>query len=224
MMNPETKLLLLLCLAGLCAVLSPWWAWLRLQSLEKKHGRKLLVRGINGEQAAKIILLRGEIPQVEVDETSLLFANYYAPHEPAIKLSSKIYHGKRLFDVARAARLAGHALQHRDRLFGKLSAWDALITFWGNLWPILLLLSFFFRGKWIYVWVALSVIAIVMTLIHFSKHQLVRDAAQRGRIALEEARLLDGHPKNEVEAAFLATRLDHLAIPFSRTWWGYAFF
>ncbi len=224
MMNPETKLLLLLCLAGLCAVLSPWWAWLRLQSLEKKHGRKLLVRGINGEQAAKIILLRGEIPQVEVDETSLLFANYYAPHEPAIKLSSKIYHGKRLFDVARAARLAGHALQHRDRQFGKLSAWDALITFWGNLWPILLLLSFFFRGKWIYVWVTLSVIAIVMTLIHFSKHQLVRDAAHRGRIALEEARLLDGHPKNEVEAAFLATRLDHLAIPFSRTWWGYAFF
>lgn len=223
-MNPETKLLLLVCLAGLCAVLSPWWAWLRLQSLEKKHGKKLLVRGINGEQAAKIILLRGEIPQVEVDETSLLFANYYAPHEPAIKLSSKIYHGKKLFDIARAARLAGHALQHRDQQLGKLSAWDALITFWGNLWPILFLLSFFVRGKWIYVWVALSVIAIVMTLIHFAKHQLVRDAAKRGQIALEEAKLLDGHPKNEVEAAFLATRLDHLAIPFSRTWWGYAFF
>jgi hypothetical protein len=43
-------------------------------------------------------------------------------------------------------------------------------------------------------------------------------------MALEEARLLDGHPENEVKAAFLATRLDHLAIPFSRTWWGYLFF
>lgn len=223
-MNPETKLLLLVCLAGLCAVLSPWWAWLRLQSLEKKHGRKLLVRGITGEQAAKIILLRGEISQVDVDETSLLFPNYYAAHEPALKLSSKVYHGKRLFDVARAARLAGHALQHRDQQFGKLSAWDALITLWGNLWPILLVLSLFARGKWIYLWAVISVVSIIITLIHFSKHQLVRDAARRGKMALEDAKLLDGHPPEEMEAAFLATRLDHLAIPFSRTWWGYAFF
>jgi len=223
-MNLETKLLLLICLAGLCAILTPWWAWLRLQSLEKKYGKKLLVRGINGEQAAKIILLRGEIPQVDVDETSLVFANYYAAHEPALKLSSSVYHGKRLFDIARAARLAGHALQHRDRQFGKLSSWDALITLWGNLWPVLLVLTFFARGKWIIPWAALSVVAMIMTLIHLSKHQLVRDAAQRGQMALEEARLLDGHPENEVKAAFLATRLDHLAIPFSRTWWGYLFF
>jgi hypothetical protein len=98
------------------------------------------------------------------------------------------------------------------------------MTFWGNLWPVLLVLTFFARGKWIIPWAALSVVAIIMTLIHFSKHQLVRDAARRGQMALEEARLLDGHPENEVKAAFLATRLDHLAIPFSRTWWGYLFF
>ncbi|NBV39175.1 MAG: hypothetical protein EBS00_06400, partial [Verrucomicrobia bacterium] len=67
----------------------------------------------------------------------------------SLKLSSSIYHGKRLFDVARAARLAGHALQHRDRQFGKLTSWDALITLWGNLWPVLLVLTFFAQGKWI---------------------------------------------------------------------------
>jgi hypothetical protein len=72
-MNPETKLIALLIPMGCLAWISPWLAWLKIQSLEKKHGGKLLVRGISGEQAAKIILLRGEISQVSVDESSLLF-------------------------------------------------------------------------------------------------------------------------------------------------------
>ena len=109
-MAPETKILLLVCLFGGLALAAPWIAWRRLKALEAKFGRVLLVRGINGEQAAKIILLRGEIPQVDVDESHVLFADNYSPGEPAIKLSSQIYYGKRLFDVARAARLAGHAL------------------------------------------------------------------------------------------------------------------
>ena len=100
-MNPETKLLGLLILMGIFAGLSPWLAWRKIQALEKKHGAKLLVRGITGEQAAKIILLRGGISQVNVDETSLIFSNHYAAHEPAIKLSSDVYYGKRLFDIDR---------------------------------------------------------------------------------------------------------------------------
>jgi hypothetical protein len=29
---------------------------------------------------------------------------------------------------------------------------------------------------------------------------------------------LDGHPDEEVDAAFLAARLDHMALPYSKTW------
>ena len=36
-----------------------------------------------------------------------------------------------------------------------------------------------------------------------------------GRMA---AKLLDGHPEEEIEAAFLAARLDHMALPYSKTW------
>ena len=218
-MNPETKLIIIVAVMGGIGLLSPWLAWVRLQALEKKHGRKLLVRGINGEQAAKIILLRGEIPQVDVDETSLIFSNHYSAHEPAIKLSSEVYHGKRLFDVARAARLAGHALQHRDHKLSGIGSWDAFIVLWGNAWPLLLSLTFISGGRWAFSLLAFSITALVITIGHFTRHQVVRDAARRGQIALSEARLLDGHPNDEVEAAFLASRLDHLALPFTRTWW-----
>jgi len=219
-MAPDTKLLILVCLLGALAVAAPWIAWRRLKGLERKFGRVLLVRGINGEQAAKIVLLRGEIPQVDVDETHVLFADNYSPGEPAIKLSSEVYHGRRLFDVARAARLAGHALQHRDRKLGRLASWDAFVVLWGNGWPILLIALIASHGRPLITMSVFALIAGTVTLVHFVKHGQVRDAARRAHRSLAEAKLLDGHPEEEIEAAFLATRLDHLALPFTKTWMG----
>lgn len=223
-MHPETKLLVLLILMGVFAWVSPWLAWRKILALEKKHGAKLLVRGITGEQAAKIILLRGEISQVNVDETSLIFSNHYSAHEPAIKLSSEVYYGKRLFDVARAARLAGHALQHRDRQYGKLSAWESLIIFWGNTWPLFILLSLFSKSRIVSAIVVFAVITTFLTVMHFLKYTQVRDAAARGEIILTEAKLLEGHPTEEIESGFQVACLDYLALPYTRTWWRWMFF
>jgi Zn-dependent membrane protease YugP len=195
-------------------------AWWRLRRLEKKYGSTLLVRGISGAQAARIILLRGEIPQVGVDETTVALNDYYSAFEPAIKLSPDVYNGKRLFDVARAARLAGHALQHRDGKLGNLASWDSFMILWGNAWPILLMLSLTSKGRsFVYILIAFAVLAGVLTLAHLAKHQLVTDAARRGRRELNEAHLLEGHPPKEIEAAFLCSQLEHLALPYSRTWW-----
>ena len=223
-MNPETKLLGLLILMGIFAGLSPWLAWRKIKALEKKHGSKLLVRGITGEQTAKIILLRGGVSQVNVDETSVIFSNQYSAHEPAIKLSSKVYYGKRLFDIARAARLAGHALQHRDRLYGKLSAWESLIIFWGNTWPLFVLLSLLGKSRFLSAVVVFAVITTFLIVMHFLKYSQIRDAAARGEIVLTEAKLLEGHPTEEIDAAFKAACLDYLALPYTRTWWRWMFF
>ncbi|MBJ7494300.1 MAG: zinc metallopeptidase [Opitutales bacterium] len=222
-MNPETKLLVLLILIGIFAGLSPWLAWRKIQALEKKHGSKLLVRGITGEQAAKIILLRGGISQVNVDETSVIFSNQYSAHEPAIKLSSEVYYGKRLFDVARAARLAGQALQHRDRQYGKLGVWESLIVFWGNTWPLFILLSLLGKSRFLSAVVVFAVITTFLTVVHFLKYAQVRDAAARGEIVLTEAKLLEGHPTEEIDSAFKVACLDYLALPYTRTWWRWMF-
>lgn len=224
-MNLEFKILLLFCLAGIFSLGLPWLAWRRLLRLERKYGNILLVRGVTGAQAARIILLRGEIPQVDVDESALAVTDFYSAHEPAIKLSPAVYEGKRLFDVARAARLAGHALQHRDRQLGNLAAWDSFIILWGNAWPILLgLLLFATKGRFMLVAAGFAIAASLLAATHLLKHKLVQDAARRGRHELEGAKLLDGHPEKEIAAAFLASRLEHLSLPFSRTWWRLIFF
>jgi Zn-dependent membrane protease YugP len=218
-MNPEFKILLLFCLAGLFALGLPWWAWRRVRSLEKKYGRILLVRGVSGAQAARIVLLRGEVPQVDVDESDLAVTDFYSAFEPAIKLSSGVYSGKRLFDVARAARLAGHALQHRDRKLGGLASWDSFMILWGNAWPVLLVvLVLATKGRFMWAALGFALLAVLLAVGHLLKHTHVQDAARRGRRELEGAKLLDGHPEEEIEAAFLAARLDHLALPYSKTW------
>lgn len=224
-MDLETRLVVLVCLMGGLALAVPGIAWARLRGLHARHGRKLLVRGVTGAQAARVILLRGEIEQVDVDETSVAVTDFYSAFEPALKLSPETYHGARLFDVARAARLAGHALQHRDRRLGNLASWDSFMILWGNLWPVLLLAALFSKGRsFLWAMAGFSLIAGTLTLAHLVKHARVRDAARRGRRELEAAHLLDGHPREEVDAAFLAARLEHVALPYSRTWWRLVFF
>ena len=217
-MNPEFKLLVLFCLAGIFALGLPWLAWRRVKSLEKKYGRILLVRGVTGAQAARIVLLRGDVPQVDVDESDIAITDFYSAFEPAIKLSSRVYSGKRLFDVARAARLAGHALQHRDRKLGGLASWDSFMIFWGNAWPILLPLTVIVSKGRPWALIGFALVASVIAVGHLLKHTHVQDAARRGRRELDGAKLLDGHPEKEIEAAFLAARLDHMALPYSKTW------
>ena len=217
-MNPEFKLLVLFCLAGIFALGLPWLAWRRVKSLEKKYGRILLVRGVTGAQAARIVLLRGDVSQVDVDESDIAITDFYSAFEPAIKLSSRVYSGKRLFDVARAARLAGHALQHRDRKLGGLASWDSFMIFWGNAWPILLPLTVIVSKGRPWALIGFALVAGAIAIIHLLKHTHVQDAARRGRRELDGAKLLDGHPDEEVDAAFLAARLDHMALPYSKTW------
>ena len=66
--------------------------------------------------------------------------------------------------------------------------------------------------------IGFAFVAIAIAIGHLLKHTHVQDAARRGRRELEGAKLLDGHPEKEIEAAFLAARLDHMALPYSKTW------
>ena len=43
-------------------------------------------------------------------------------------------------------------------------------------------------------------------------------------LILTEAKLLEGHPTEEIDAAFKAACLDYLALPYTRTWWRWMFF
>lgn len=215
------RLQLLLLVLGLLALAMPWLAWARLRRLERRSGRVLLVRGVTGEQAARIVLLRGEIDQVPVDETLDFLGDGYAAAEPSLKLAQRTYFGRTLFAVVRAAGIAGHGLQHRDRdrRVGRLGRLDGVLILWGNAWPILLCGVLLSPGRMGGL-AAFGILAIGLGIAQAVSHRTVVDAVRRGRDELEGARLLDGHPRGEIDDALEAARLEHLAIPAKRTLWG----
>lgn len=220
-MTPRQRLDLILLGLGALAVLLPWLAWARLRWLERRSGSRLLVRGVNGDQAARIVLLRGDLPDLPVDETLDFLGDGYAAHLPAVRLAHRTYFGRTLFAVARASRVAAHALQHRarNRGAGRLARLDALGVLWGNAWPVVLILVLLSPGRMGGLR-AFAVFALAMAAAQVLSHLTVAAAARQGRAALDDARLLDGHPAREVDDAFAAARLDHLAAPARQTIWG----
>jgi Zn-dependent membrane protease YugP len=220
-MTPRQRLDLILLGLGVLALLTPWMAWARLRWLERRSGARLLVRGINGDQAARIVLLRGELPTLPVDETMDFLGDSYAAHLPAVRLAHRTYFGRTLFAVARAARVAAHALQHRDRDPGaaRLGKLDGIGVLWGNAWPFLLVILLLVPGR-LNSLRAFAALAIAMAASQWIAHLTVADAARRARRALDDARLLDGHPAGEVDDAFAAARLGQLAAPARQTLWG----
>lgn len=220
-MTPRQRLDILLLVLGALALALPWIAWARLRWLERRSGSRLLVRGVNGDQAARIVLLRGELAELPVDETLDFLGDGYAGHLPAVKLAHRTYFGRTLFAAARAARAAAHALQHRDGEGGvrRLGRLDALGVLWGNAWPFVLVLVLAFPGRMNGLR-AFAAFAVAMAVAQVLAHVTVADAARRGRRALDEARLLDGHPAAEVDDAFEAARLGHLSAPARQTLWG----
>lgn len=220
-MSPRQRLDLILLLLGAAALALPWLAWARLRWLERRSGPRLLVRGVTGDQAARIVLLRGDLPDLPVDETLAFLGDGYAGHLPAVRLAPATYFGRTLFAVARGARAAAHALQHRDgdRGAARLARLDALAVLWGNAWPFLLGAVLLAPGR-LNGLRALAALAIAAAVTQLAAHLTVRDASRRARRALDEARLLDGHPAGEVADAFAADRLGHLAAPARQTLWG----
>jgi Zn-dependent membrane protease YugP len=220
-MTPRQRLDLILLVLGAAALLLPWLAWARLRWLERRSGARLLVRGVNGDQAARIVLLRGELPELPVDETLDFLGDSYAAHLPAVRLAHRTYFGRTLFAVARAARAAAHALQHRDRDggAGRLARLDGLGVLWGNAWPVVLALVLLSPGRMGGLR-DFAAFALAMAAMQVLAHLTVAAAARRGRSALDEARLLDGHPPDEVDDAFAAARMEHLAAPARQSLWG----
>jgi hypothetical protein len=92
------------------------------------------------------------------------------------------------------------------------------MIFWGNAWPILLPLTVIVSKGRPWALIGFALVAGTIAIGHLLKHTHVQDAARRGRRELDGAKLLDGHPEKEIEAAFLAARLDHMAMPYSKTW------
>ena len=88
-------------------------AQIKLSSTYKKYVRIPAESNITGAHAAREILDRAGLEEMEVQEVPGHLTDHYDPMRRALFLSSENYRGRSLAAVGVAAHEAGHALQHQ---------------------------------------------------------------------------------------------------------------
>lgn len=121
------------------------WAQYRLQSTFAKYSQVGIDRGITGAQAAREILDRNGLQNVEIFEVEGRLTDHYDPAKRSVFLSSDNCHGTSVAAVGVAAHEVGHALQHKEA-YGPLGLRMALVPITGfasQASAIIIMLGFF---------------------------------------------------------------------------------
>lgn len=77
-----------------------------------RYSKKLTMRGITGEESARMILNANGLSSVRIERVAGKLSDHYDPRANVIRLSSEVYDGKSVAAVGVAAHEAGHAVQY----------------------------------------------------------------------------------------------------------------
>src|SRR5688572_10277979 len=96
------------------ALLLSLWASFRTRSAFKKYSQVRTMRGLTGAQAAKAMLDRAGIYDVQVVATHGMLTDHYNPTNKSLALSEGVYASNSVAAVGVACHEAGHAIQHAE--------------------------------------------------------------------------------------------------------------
>ena len=99
-------------------LLSAWASW-RTSSTFKKYSKVRTATGLTGAQAAKILLDRAGIRDVQIVPVRGTLSDHYNPMNKTLNLSEPVYGTPSVAAVGVACHEAGHAIQHA-RHYGPL--------------------------------------------------------------------------------------------------------
>lgn len=167
---------------------------------------------MSGFAAARHILESAGITDVTIEPTPGSLSDHYDSGERSVRLSGSVYHGRSAVAFGVAARIAGHALQHRARPLAILVQNIASIGAAFGCGPGLFIAAIgFLFGQLPLVWigVALFHVAFVLQVVCLP---LRLDACRRARKTLANSGLLDATTARSVERIMRASALMTLAV------------
>ena len=88
------------------------WASFRTKSAFKKYSKVPSATGYSGAQAAKLLLDRAGIGDVNIVRTHGFLSDHYNPVNKTLALSEEVYDSASLSAIGVATHEAGHAIQH----------------------------------------------------------------------------------------------------------------
>ncbi|MDP0501025.1 MAG: zinc metallopeptidase [Verrucomicrobiota bacterium JB022] len=174
------------------------WAQSRVQGSYSKWSRVGNHRGISGRDAARIVLERAGIHDVQIVSIQGHLTDHYDPSNKRLALSEENYHGRSLAAVGIAAHEAGHAIQHAVG-YSMLKLRMSLVpitTFASQLLPFVMIGGFFFGMTGL---INLGVIVyLVLTIFQLVTLPVEFDASNRAKAELVNGGVLYDEEMNGV--------------------------
>ena len=96
------------------ALILSLWASFRTKAAFNKYSRVRTLRGLTGAQAAKALLDRSGIHDVQIVPTRGMLSDHYNPTNKTLALSEGVYSSPSIAAVGVACHEAGHAIQHAE--------------------------------------------------------------------------------------------------------------
>lgn len=151
------------------ALLLAAWAQMKVRSAYAKYSKVPSRKGYSGADAARALLISGEVSDVEVESVPGELTDHYDPRGKVLRLSQGVYSGRSLAALGIAAHEAGHALQHATSYLplNLRSVMYPVSTFGSTLaWPIFILGFFLGRNPTLmHLGIYLFSAAVLFTLI-----------------------------------------------------------
>lgn len=132
----------------LIIIFLPIIAQLKIKGTYNKYMKVKNKSELTGAEAAKMILKKNGLSNVNVYETSGTLTDYYDPRKKIVVLSSDIYNSKSVSSVAVAAHECGHAIQDKEnyKFLRFRSALVPIVNFTSRIASIFIIFGFIFEA------------------------------------------------------------------------------
>ena len=132
----------------LIIIFLPIIAQLKIKGTYNKYMKVKNESELTGADAAKMILKKNGLSNVNVYETSGTLTDYYDPRKKMVVLSSDIYNSKSVSSIAVAAHECGHAIQDKEnyKFLRFRSALVPIVNFTSRIASIFIIFGFIFEA------------------------------------------------------------------------------
>ena len=132
----------------LIIIFLPIIAQLKIKGTYNKYMKVKNESELTGAEAAKMILKKNGLSNVNVYETGGTLTDYYDPRKKMVVLSSDIYNSKSVSSVAVAAHECGHAIQDKEnyKFLRFRSALVPIVNFTSRIASIFIIFGFIFEA------------------------------------------------------------------------------
>ena len=192
------------------SVIIAWWAQAKVKNAFTKYSEIQTAANLTGAEAARVILDRNGLTNVDIKKTRGWLGDYYDPVKKELRLSESVFDQTSIAAVGIAAHEAGHALQQAAGYI-PLSLRNAVVPMAAmtNLaWPLIIIGLIFHIFALIYIGIIFYFVVVVFQLINLPVEY---NASNRAKKALVECGVVNVAEAEGVREVLSAAALTYVA-------------